>query len=495
MAARSLLVVGLAFGLVLVVQPVSRLASAIEPQQKAADVTHIVISKTAYYTTSPAQARPPDGQFEPGTKVRLLRKAGSYVLVRSEEGITAYVAADRIRPVGQASRIEKRKSEKGEPAEMSAVISGNNQFATDLYVRLKDKTSGSLFFSPYSVSAALAMTYAGAAGETGKQMAEVLRFTVPEPQLHEAMAGLSKALLADTRKGYQLRVANRLWGQKGFDFLPEFLQTTRRYYGAELGIVDFAQSTETVRQEINQWVEKQTEEKIKELLAPGVLDPKTRLVLTNAIYFKGDWQKQFNKKTTKDAPFHVSADKEVTVPMMRQTEQFGYRAVVDLQVLEMPYAKGELSMIVLLPKEIEGLPQLEKKLTQANLQEWTKGLRRQKVIVYVPRFKMTSQLGLKDTLRAMGMTLAFDDRKADFSRMSRGEGLYISAVIHKAFVDVNEEGTEAAAATGVVMMPLAAPVEREEPPTFRADHPFLFLIWDNQTGSLLFMGRVTNPKE
>ena len=161
----------------------------------------------------------------------------------------------------------------------------------------------------------------------------------------------------------------------------------------------------------------------------------------------------------------------------------------------MPYAKGELSMIVLLPKEIEGLPQLEKKLTQENLQEWTKGLRRQKVIVYVPRFKMTSQFGLKDTLQAMGMTLAFDDRKADFSRMSRGEGLYISAVVHKAFVDVNEEGTEAAAATGVVMMPTAAPVRPEEPPVFRADHPFLFLIRENQTGSILFMGRVVNPRE
>ena len=367
------------------------------------------------------------------------------------------------------------------------VVQGNNQFATDLYVRLKDKTSGNLFFSPYSVSAALAMTYAGAAGETGKQMAEVLHFTVPEPQLHEAMARLSSSLLADTKKGYQLRVANRLWGQKGYEFLPEFLQTTRRYFGAELGIVDFAQSTEAVRQEINQWVEKQTEEKIKELLAPGVLDPRTRLVLTNAIYFKGDWQKKFNKKTTKDAPFHLSADKEVMVPMMRQTEQFGYLAVDDLQVLEMAYAHGELSMIVLLPKEFGGLPQLEKKLIQASLQEWTKGLRRQKVIVYVPRFKMTSQFGLKDTLQAMGMILAFDDQKADFSRMSRGEGLYISAVIHKAFVDVNEEGTEAAAATGRL---------GESPtPVFQADHPFVFLIRDNRTGSILFMGRVVNPKE
>jgi serpin B len=377
---------------------------------------------------------------------------------------------------------------------MSAVVDGNNRFATGLYARLKDKTSGNLFFSPYSISTALAMTYAGAAGETQKQMAEVLHITVPESELHQAMARLRENLLADKKKGYQLRVANRLWGQKGYEFLPEFLQTTRKDYGAELGVLDFAQATETARREINGWVEKQTEHKIKDLLPPGTLDAMTRLVLTNAIYFKGNWQEQFEKDATEDAPFHVSADKDVVVPMMHQTERFGYRAADALQVLEMPYAKGELSMIVLLPKETEGLPRLEKKLTQANLQEWTQGLRRQKVIVYLPRFKMTSQFGLTDTLQAMGMRLAFEPGKADFSGMSRSEELFISAVIHKAFVDVNEEGTEAAAATGVAIAATAAPLQ-EEPPVFRADRPFVFLIRDNRTGSIVFMGRVTNPKE
>jgi serpin B len=225
------------------------------------------------------------------------------------------------------------------PMNVSAVVTGNNHSATDLYARLRDKTSGNLFFSPYSVSAALAMTYAGAAGETQKQMAEVLHFTVPEQDLHQAMAHVRESLMADKKKGYQLRVANRLWGQKGYEFLPDFLQTTRKYYGADLGVVDFSQNTEAARQEINGWVEKQTEEKIKDLLASGVLDPQTRLVLTNAIYFKGNWQEKFSKDATKDAPFHVSADKDVTVPMMHQTENFGYRAMDDLQVLEMPYAR------------------------------------------------------------------------------------------------------------------------------------------------------------
>lgn len=379
--------------------------------------------------------------------------------------------------------------------EMSAVVKGTNEFASDLYARLKDKTSENLFFSPYSISTALAMTYAGAAGETAKQMAQVLHFPVPESELHQTMTRLRDILRADKQAGFQLRVASRLWGQKGYEFLPEFLQATRKYYGAELGVLDFAQKTEAARQDINQWVEKQTEDKIKDLLAPGALDPSAKLVLTNAIYFKGNWQEQFSKNATKNAPFHISAAKEVSVPMMHQAEHFGYRASEDLQILEIPYAKGKLSMIVFLPKEIEGLSKLEKKLTEENLQGWTKGLGQQQVIVYVPRFKMTSQFSLKDTLQAMGMSLAFDDRKADFSRMSTGEGLYISAVVHKAFVDVNEEGTEAAAATGVVMMPTAAAPSREEPPTFRADHPFLFVIRENQTGAILFMGRVRNPKE
>jgi serpin B len=404
-------------------------------------------------------------------------------------GAMGLVLAGRV-----AWAVKPTRSSQTKDTAMSTVVKEENQFATDLYGRLKDKTLGNLFFSPYSVSTALAMTYAGATGETQKQMAEVLHFTVPEQELHQAMARLRENLLAGMEKGYQLRVANRLWGQQGYGFLPEFLQTTRKFYGAELGVVDFAQKTEATRQEINQWVEKQTEEKIKDLLAPGVLDPQTRLVLTNAIYFKGNWQEKFEKEATRDAPFHLSADNEITVPMMHQTDRFGYKAIEGLQVLEMPYAKGELSMVVLLPKEIEGLSELEKKLTPGNLQAWTEGFRRQKVIVYVPRFKMTSQFGLKDTLQALGMTVAFDAGKADFSRISRGEGLCISAVVHKAFVDVNEEGTEAAAATGVVMRATAARFQPEEPPTFRADHPFLFLIRDNQTGAILFMGRVANPK-
>jgi len=208
-----------------------------------------------------------------------------------------------------ALAVEPPRGHQLKDATMSTVVKGNNEFATDLYGRLKGQTSGNLFFSPYSISAALAITYAGAAGETQKQMAGVLHFTVPESELNQAMARLREALRAD--KGYQLRVANRLWGQKGYEFLTEFLQTTKKYYGAELGAVDFAQNTEAARREINQWVEEQTAEKIKDLLPPGSVDAMTRLVLTNAIYFKGNWQEKFERDATKDAPFHLSADREV----------------------------------------------------------------------------------------------------------------------------------------------------------------------------------------
>ena len=240
-------------------------------------------------------------------------------------------------------------------ANTSAVVDGNNQFATDLYGRLKDKTSGNLFFSPYSISTALAMTYAGAAGETQKQMAEVLHFTVPESELHEAMARLRKSLLADKERATSFGWPTASGGSKGYEFLPEFLQTTRQVLRSRVGSRGLRQGhAKPPARRSTRGSRSRRKRRSRTCWPPACSIPMTRLVLTNAIYFKGNWQEKFEKDATKDAPFHVSADKEVTVPMMHQTEQFGYRAVDDLQVLEMPYAKGELSMIVLLPKEIEG---------------------------------------------------------------------------------------------------------------------------------------------
>jgi serpin B len=376
-----------------------------------------------------------------------------------------------------------------------AVSKGCNAFATDLYARLRSDNPGNLFFSPYSISSALAMTYAGAEGATAAEMAKVLHFAVPEAKVPPAFGTLRKVLNSgDETFGYQLRVANRLWGQKGFHFLPEFLAVTKANFGAELGLLDFNQD-EAARNTINSWIAKQTDDKIQDLLAPDVLDANTRLVLTNAIYFQARWTHEFDKHDTTDAPFHTSASAQVAVPTMHQTEDLRYGAADGIQVLELPYAHdGSLSLLILLPGKVDGLADLEKRLSGENLQKWSNGLKRQLVKVDLPRFKMTSEFSLSDVLKAMGMPLAFSN-KADFSKMTTQEPLLISAVVHKAFVDVNEEGTEAAAATAVTMAAEKTAEEEEKPVEFRADHPFVFLIRDHRTEGILFLGRLANPQQ
>src|SRR5262249_46795734 len=235
-----------------------------------------------------------------------------------------------------------------------------------------------LFFSPGSLSTALAMTSAGAKGETASQMAKVLHFTLPQEKLHPAFGDLRRYWNAESQeRGYRLSVANRLWGQEGFHFLPGFLAITREHYGAELAQVDFARQTEPARQRINAWVEEQTQGKIPDLIPPGVLGDMTRLVLTNAIYFKGEWTERFRKEATQMAPFRISAGQQTDVPLMYRTDDCRYWAGDGLKVLELPYGKGDLAMWVLLPDEIEGLSALEAKLTTDNLSRWQSGLRKQ----------------------------------------------------------------------------------------------------------------------
>lgn len=372
----------------------------------------------------------------------------------------------------------------------AAVVKGNNQFAFDLYGRLREK-EGNLFFAPNSISTALAMTYAGARGDTASEMAKALHFAQPPDELHPAFAALLKELNGEGKKrGYQLSVANALWGQKGEGFKDDFLKLTKDNYGAGFRQVDFARATEAARQEINAWVEKRTRDKIKDLLKPGVLDPLTRLVLTNAVYFKGDWESPFKKDRTRDEAFDDGGGTKAKVPMMHQATKFKYHDAGSLQVLEMPYAGKELSMVVLLPKKVGGLADLEKSLTADKLADWLGKAREQQVIVSLPRFKTTSELSLNRPLEALGMKKAFQMPGADFSGMNGREDLYITAVVHKAFVDVNEEGTEAAASTGVVIGLRAVPAQR---PEFRADHPFVFLVRDTRSGSVLFLGRLVNP--
>jgi serpin B len=380
------------------------------------------------------------------------------------------------------------------PMNIAPLVEGNNRFALELYDHLRSG-KGNLFFSPSSISTALGMAYAGASGRTEAEMAKTLHFEMPRDQLQDAIAALQSSWkTSDKKKGFRLNAANRLWGQDGYDFLPAFLDLTRTKFGAELARLDFARKPDEARQTINQWVAAQTEDKIKDLIPSPQLLADARLVLTNAVYFKGDWSAPFDKKRTKDEDFHVSGTDKVKAPLMHRQDRFRYASRDGMQVLDLSYGDGSLSMVVLLPQKVDGLAELEGKLSVANLQQWVSDLQSQQVIVYLPRFKTTSQFEMNDTLKSMGMVSAFDPSTADFSGMTGKKDLFLSAVIHKAFVDVNEEGTEAAAATGVVAAPTAAPeVEPKKPPVFRADHPFVFLIRDNRNSSILFLGRVTDP--
>lgn len=375
------------------------------------------------------------------------------------------------------------------PGDPTKVVQGNNEFACTLYAKLA-AADGNLFFSPYSISNALAMTYGGARGNTAKEMAATLHFGGDQAQFHPAFGELVRRIQSeDKKRKYQLRVANRLWGQKDFGFVPEFLTASRQHYGAGLEELDFIQATEQARQTINAWVEKQTQDKIKELLKPGILDNLTRLVLTNAVYFKAAWIEPFNVASTKPGDFLVDGVKKASVPMMHKSQRTRFLDTGTFAALELPYEQRDLSMIVLLPKKVDGLASLEKALTADHWKEWQTKLRDHMVDIKLPKFRTTAEFRLNKVLQDLGMHDAFDDTKADFTGLASMKGLCITAVVHKAFIDVNEAGTEAAAATAVAIGLRSLP----QPATFHADHPFVYLIRDNRTGSVLFMGRVVNP--
>jgi serpin B len=368
----------------------------------------------------------------------------------------------------------------------AVVVEGNTRFACELYDRLRVR-QGNVFFSPFSISTALAMTSAGARGETLAEMERTLHLPAQE-QLHPAL-GRVLDQESTASAGVQLHVANALWRQRGMELSPAFLDKTRRHYGAGVPEVDFNSEREKARQEINGWVEQKTHQRIRDLLQPGIVDADSRLVLVNAIYFKGNWATQFSKSATHEGPFYLADGRSVQVPLMSQKANFGYLQQGDVQVLEMPYTGKDLSMVILLPARATALGDLEARLTPENLTAWLKDLPQEKVDATLPRFQLTWEASLKPTLSEMGMALAFREG-ADFSGMNDGrEPLSLKAVVHKAFVEVNEEGTEAAAATGAVARSLSLPVV----PTFRADHPFVFLIRDRRNGSILFMGRYCVP--
>lgn len=362
------------------------------------------------------------------------------------------------------------------------------RFPCRLYSRLRRVQDGNLFFSPVSISTAMAMAYAGARGTTADEMKQALLLDGTPDETHAKFAKLLADLRSE-RAGCRLDVANRLWGQKDYAFLPEFIRINREQYGADPVELDFSGASDEAIRSINGWVNEQTHQMIPEIVTPDAVNSGTRLVLTNAIYFRGDWLNKFEQKDTRKAPFHVDNERQVDVQLMFQSDVFRLTRMSGVRVLELPYQGNRQSMLILLPDSIEGLSDIESRLTNDLLNQWISQLYPTEVDVYLPKFHAQSEFHLAKLMQSLGMKTAFEPGSADFRGMSETGELFLSDVIHKAVVDVHEEGTEAAAATAVTAMG-GAPPETE---IFRVDRPFVFLIYDHSIRTMLFMGRVVDP--
>jgi serpin B len=382
---------------------------------------------------------------------------------------------------------------KGPPAAQSEIAAANNAFACEIY-RTLVKGDANLFISPYSIHSALAMTQEGARGNTRLEMQKTLH--LPANPCGATYAALNKQLAGDG-KSYELSVVNALWGEKTYKFLDPFLAQLRTDYGAGLTPLDFMNDPDVSRRTINAAIEKQTRDRIKDLLQPEHIKSDTRLVLTNAIYFKGAWESEFKGRDTRDWNFTTfDGGGKVKVSMMGQKNEFAYTEDDAVQVLQMPYVGQELAMVVILPKgkDAAALAKLEEQLTEKRLAGWMAGLKAEQVNVRLPKFRLEGKFDLIPPLQSLGIREAFDMKSADFSGMDGTYNLYVSVVVHKTFVEVAEKGTEAAAATAVVLVPKSAPPQGPRPKEFIADHPFVFGIRDLRSGALLFLGRLTKPE-
>ncbi|EFB17627.1 hypothetical protein PANDA_016056, partial [Ailuropoda melanoleuca] len=389
---------------------------------------------------------------------------------------------------------------------MNSLSAANTRFAFDLFQQFKtSKKDDNIFYSPLSISSALAMTYLGAKENTALEMGKVLHFNeatenTKERTTTDHVENLGNVhhqfqkLLTELKKptdAYELNIANKLYGEKNFQFLQEYMDNIQKFYLTTVESVDFNNAAEETRKKINSWVESQTHEKIKNLFPKDSLTS-TILVLVNAVYFKGQWDTKFDKKNTVEKEFWLNKDTSKPVQMMKQHNVFKFTSLEGMQakILEIPYKGKDLSMILLLPDEVDGLRKLEDQLTAEKLIEWTssENMSDNFVDLYLPRFKVEETYNLKDTLRALGMVDVFSAQRANLSGMTGKENLVVSKVIHKSFVEVTEEGTEAASSTVVDFI-------MKSPPTysFDCDHPFLFFIKHNKTNSILFLGRVSSP--
>ncbi len=378
---------------------------------------------------------------------------------------------------------------------VQALVLGNNEFALDLYEKVCDQQgSDNIFFSPYSISSALGMTYVGARGQTATEMAGVLHFTLPVEATNRAFHSLTEILssgdLSSSESGdsFTLSISNGLWVQNGFNLLDEYVSEVTRYYSAAVRNLDFIDDSEGSRETINEWVAQSTLNRILDLIPPGSLDEDTRVVLTNAVYFKASWRKPFNERSTEDAPFTLVGGSTIDVPMMNQTDFFNYVATEGCEAVELDYAAGNASMLILLPDG--DMAEFQQGFNADMLETIKRRLSSCNVSLSMPKFEFSRSMQLSDLLQDLGMESAFGSA-ADFSGFTGSPDLFISKVLHKAFVKVDEAGTEAAAATAVVMGLTAIP---EQPVQMNIDSPFMFFILDRESGSIVFMGRVMDPE-
>ncbi|OGI11662.1 hypothetical protein A3K64_00905 [Candidatus Micrarchaeota archaeon RBG_16_36_9] len=369
-------------------------------------------------------------------------------------------------------------------------VKANNQFSINLYSEINKGNNDNIFFSPWSISTAMAMAYEGAREDTADEIQSVFHF--PE-DVNERRSSFAK-VLNTINKGsgkYELHTANAIWLQRDYPFLGEYKNVISRYYLGEINSLDFVKNPVDSSQQINSWVAGHTNNKINKIVSPEMFNELTRAVLTNAIYFKGKWEHQFDREETKPEDFTLDSGEKIKVPMMRLTDEdldFNYIESDDVQILEMRYQGEKISMLVLLPRN--GISHLESILTEEKLEEWRSKLQPETVYIYIPKYTSETSYSLTDYLKSMGMSLPFTWPVADFSGMDGTKMLYISDVLHKAYIDVYEEGTEAAAATTIIMTVGAALPRYKE---FRADHPFIFIIQERETGNILFLGKVMNP--
>ena len=391
----------------------------------------------------------------------------------------------------QFSKIEDRGST---TERITAVATANNKFNIDLYKKVATTGNNNLFFSSYSIFSALAMTYEGADGETAQEMKNVFYF--PEENILRPNFAALYNIINKKDKKYELRTGNALWAQKDYKFLDSYFSNVEKYYGGKAVNLDFINETELSRNTINTFIAEQTNDRIKNIIPSGGVNSKTRLVISNAIYFKGKWNIEFDKEKTQDRDFKTPTG-TIKVPTMamypKSEEQFNYYENDSLQALELPYKDKELSMIIFLPKADNGLSSLENDMDFDKLSEWTSNLKSTVVDeIYLPKFEFELYTEVVEPLRDLGMVSAFSQGAADFSKMTGDKDLYVSNILHKAFIKVDEEGTEAAAATVVIIKAtsIGEPVQLK---IFNADHPFIFMIRENSTGAILFMGRITNP--